>query len=173
MLRLCYINRVQLRGCNQGMKQLCNCCPSFVDGLQLHPATLATSGTLPPGIPVDLAALCISRPREKLPAGPPRGVPEGPSREFAFFWRATGGPLHPPSSLALCAMGLRPGEGVSPVEPSRRRSDGDPSSPVGWRALRSEGWKWEGSRTERPLSLREGGGVGGVEGWLSPLALSI
>ena len=25
------------------MKQLCNCCPSFVDGLQLHPATLDTS----------------------------------------------------------------------------------------------------------------------------------
>jgi hypothetical protein len=25
------------------MKQLCNCCPSFVGGLQLHPATLDTS----------------------------------------------------------------------------------------------------------------------------------
>ena len=34
VLRLCYIT---------GMKQLCNCCPSFVDGLQLHPATLDTS----------------------------------------------------------------------------------------------------------------------------------
>ena len=41
------------------------------------------------------------------------------------------------------------------MEPSRRRSDGDPSSPVGWRALRSERWKWEGSKTD----------LGRVEGW--------
>ena len=32
-----------------------------------------------------LAAVCISRPREKAA----RRLPEGPSQELAFFWRAT------------------------------------------------------------------------------------
>ena len=50
-----------------------------------------------------------------------------------------------------------------PVEPSRRRSDEDPSSPVGWRALRSEGWKWESSRTDPSRSGRVEGRR--MEGW--------
>ena len=95
----------------------------------------------------------------------PTTPPASPSPPDPSPSRNPGGPLHPPSALALW----------DPVEPSRRRSDGDPSSPVGWRALRSEGWKWEGSRTDPSRSGRVEGWTGwrGVEGWLSPLALSI
>ena len=78
----------------------------------------------------------------------PTTPPASPSPPDPSPSRNPGGPLHPPSALALW----------DPVEPSRRRSDGDPSSPVGWRALRSEGWKWEGSRTDPSRSGR-------VEGW--------
>ena len=82
-----------------------------------------------------------------------RPLPEGPSDPSRAL---------PPRRSSLVRPSLRAhpasGEGVSPVEPSRRRSDGDPSSPVGWRALRSEGWKWEGSKTDLSRSGR-------VEGW--------
>ena len=64
-----------------------------------------------------------------------------------------------------------------PVEPSRRRSDGDPSSLLQPCGLASPpvGGVEVGGLEDGPLPLREGGGVegGGLEGWLSPLALSI
>ena len=117
--------------------------------------------TVPPSPPGARALLPITRARG---GGEPSWTPPPLPPRPALLTPLPGGPLHPPSALALW----------DPMEPSRRRSDGDPSSPVGWRALRSEGWKWEGSRTDLSRSGRvEGCRVEGVEGWLSPLALPI
>ena len=111
----------------------------------LPPRRSSLCPTVPPSPPGARALLPITRARG---GGEPSWTPPPLPPRPALLTPLPGGPLHPPSALALW----------DPVEPSRRRSDGDPSSPVGWRALRSEGWKWEGSRTDPSRSGR-------VEGW--------
>ena len=111
----------------------------------LPPRRSSLCPTVPPSPPGARALLPITRARG---SGEPSWTPPPLPPRPALLTPLPGGPLHPPSALALW----------DPMEPSRRRSDGDPSSPVGWRALRSEGWKWEGSRTDPSRSGR-------VEGW--------
>ena len=80
----------------------------------------------------------------------------------------------PPLSDRPSESTRRPGSGVSPVEPSRRRSDGTP--PALWAGEPSDRRSGSG-RARGQIHSRsgrvEGCRVEGVEGWLSPLALPI